>query len=246
MKAQFQVQLQMICVTSGKSSYLWDWILGDCLLYSQPPVKKTVLILCSSASLEIQIHESHCNNQTWTLLPAPQGPHRKWALRNPTGVQWEVMWSCFKRLIYSLRYPFKNVWMTSLTSASRMAALVPWIPNLWVYCWDPRMGYAIERQSNTTSAPVTYLLEQDMHNGAQDVWSPHICVPSHPLPLSCLRGVSADREAEGKRWGFGDERGAAHLCVWKSGKWHLRVQSGGISLYYVQWWFLHHYNNNLS
>lgn len=56
---------------------------------------------------------------------------------------------------------------------------------------DPRMGYAIESQRNTSSAPVTYLLE-DVHNGVQDAQSPHICVPSNPLPLSCLQGVSAE------------------------------------------------------
>lgn len=38
------------------------WILGGCLLYRQLPIKNTALILCSAASLEIQIHESHCNN----------------------------------------------------------------------------------------------------------------------------------------------------------------------------------------
>lgn len=60
------------------------------------------------------------------------------------------------------------------------------------------MGYAIESQSNPSSAPVTYLLA-DMHNGVQDAQSPHIHVPSNPLPLSCLQGTSADKEAEGKR-----------------------------------------------
>lgn len=53
-------------------------------------------------------------------------------------------------------------------------------------------------KAKASSAPVTYLLG-DVPNGVQDAQSPHICVPSNLLPLSCLRGISADREAEGKR-----------------------------------------------
>lgn len=59
------------------------------------------------------------------------------------------------------------------------------------------MGHAIESQRNTSSAPVTYPLG-DMHNGAQDAQSPHICVPSNPLPLSSYK-ETVDGEAEGKR-----------------------------------------------
>ena len=66
---------------------LRPWILVGYLLYTHLPIKNTGLILSSDASLEIQIHESHCNNWIWTLLPVPQGPHRKWALWGPTAVQ---------------------------------------------------------------------------------------------------------------------------------------------------------------
>lgn len=59
------------------------------------------------------------------------------------------------------------------------------------------MGYAIERQSDILAAPVTYLL-WDAHNRMQDAQSPHICVPSNPLPLPCLQGTSANREGRKK------------------------------------------------
>lgn len=53
-------------------------------------------------------------------------------------------------------------------------------------------------KAKASSAPVTYLLG-DMPNGVKDAQSPHICVPSNPLPRRQDRGISADREAEGKR-----------------------------------------------
>lgn len=67
---------------------LRPWILGACLLHI--PVENMALILCLAANLEIQIHESHCSNWIWTLLPVPQGPPTKWALRGPMRTE-EVM-----------------------------------------------------------------------------------------------------------------------------------------------------------
>lgn len=69
-------------------------------------------------------------------------------------------------------------------------------------------------KAKASSAPVTYPLG-DMHNGVQDAQSPHICVPSNPLPLSCLQGISVDREIEGKRQGLG-MREEQHISVFGS------------------------------
>lgn len=70
---------------------------------------------------------------------------------------------------------------------------------------------------------------------------------SHQIPYLCpVYEVSLQigrLKAKGKVLGMREKQ---HIFVWKSGKYHLRVQSGGISLYYVQWSFLYHYHNNLS
>lgn len=104
------------------------------------------------------------------------------------------------------------------------------------------MGYTTEGQSNTLSAPVTYLL-RDVHKRAQDGQSPHICVPSNPLPLPCLRGISADREAQGRKAAGRvlGMRGEQHIFL--LGNWanvSTLVLGRRISLYYVQWSFLDH------
>lgn len=65
-----------LCNLGQVNLSLRPWILGSCLLYSELPLKNTALILYSAASLEIQIHESHCNNRIWTLLLVPEGSHR--------------------------------------------------------------------------------------------------------------------------------------------------------------------------
>jgi len=143
-------------------------------------------------------------------------------------------------MIYSLAHFRKNVYTTSLTTASRMVTLVLWIPKSSVYCWDPQMGYAIEGQSDILSAPVTSLL-WDMQNGAQNALSPHICVPSTPFLLPFVQGTSADGEAQGRKQAdrvLGMR--VVHPCAWKLGKRHLGGLEGWISPYCVQWSFLDH------
>lgn len=173
--------------------------------------------------------------QRLTLDSVPQGPRRKWALRGPTQVRREAVTMCVKRLIHSFEYFHKNMCTASLTPASSMVALVLWVPKSWVRCWDPRMGYAIEETSDISSTSVIYL-SWNVRNRVQDALSPCTCVPSNPLPLPHLWGISADREAE--------DRKKAGGVLGKRGEWHIFVLGNWsnvpLGFHWIQWSLLHH------